>query len=246
MTDYVKSTNFTSKDSLASGNPLKIVKGTEFDIEFNNIAVAVATKADVLSPALTGTPTAPTATAGTSTAQVATTSFVGTAVSNAVTAYDAALTVSTAQIEDDAVTAAKLASSSVTSSKLATGVAVSNLGFIPVQQGTGTGQLSNTVKIGWDGSSLRLEVDGTNFGSTWPINISTTSILNATAGASVGAVGTYAFLQGVTGSAGVTAAGSSLFYADRAGGNSGSPSGTWRMMGYSLVSDRATVWLRIS
>ncbi len=44
MTDYVKSTNFTSKDSLAVGNPLKIIKGTEFDTEFNNIATAVATK----------------------------------------------------------------------------------------------------------------------------------------------------------------------------------------------------------
>lgn len=44
MTNYVKSTNFASKDSLAVGNPLKIVKGTEIDTEFNNIAVAVATK----------------------------------------------------------------------------------------------------------------------------------------------------------------------------------------------------------
>ena len=49
MTDYVKSTNFASKDSLASGNPLKIVKGTEIDTEFNNIATAVATKADISS-----------------------------------------------------------------------------------------------------------------------------------------------------------------------------------------------------
>lgn len=62
MSDYVKSTNFASKDSLASGNPLKIVKGTEIDTEFNNIATAVATKADLNSPALVtpslGTPSA--------------------------------------------------------------------------------------------------------------------------------------------------------------------------------------------
>jgi hypothetical protein len=50
MTDYVKSTNFASKDSLASGNPLKIVKGTEIDTEFNSIATAIATKADLNSP----------------------------------------------------------------------------------------------------------------------------------------------------------------------------------------------------
>jgi hypothetical protein len=41
-------------------------------------------KAPLASPALTGTPTAPTATAGTNTTQVATTAFVGTAVSNLV------------------------------------------------------------------------------------------------------------------------------------------------------------------
>ena len=264
MTDYVKSTNFTSKDSLASGNPLKIVKGTEFDIEFNNIAVAVATKADVLSPALTGTPTAPTATAGTSTAQVATTSFVGTAVSNAVTAYDAALTVSTAQIEDSAVTAAKLAS----------GAAVSNIGFTPVQQGGGTGQGTNKVYIGWGSSNqLRLTIDTTDFGINWPINadtvatVTTTQVLNATAGASAGAVGTYAFL-GDTNSTGYafgdTAAGSTLRYAGlRAGssfenaipsagtfgGGTGGPTGTWRCMGNGNAgtgSFRATLWLRIS
>jgi hypothetical protein len=80
MTDYVKSTNFASKDSLAIGNPLKIVKGTEIDAEFNNIAVAVATKADLNSPALVGVPTAPTAAPGTNTVQVATTAFVQTAL----------------------------------------------------------------------------------------------------------------------------------------------------------------------
>ena len=76
MTDYVKSTNFASKDSLSIGNPLKIVKGTEIDGEFNNIATAVATKADIVSPTFTGVPAAPTATAGTNTTQVATTAFV--------------------------------------------------------------------------------------------------------------------------------------------------------------------------
>jgi len=46
MSDYTKATNFTSKDSLSSGNPLKIVKGTEIDTEFNNIQTAISTKAD--------------------------------------------------------------------------------------------------------------------------------------------------------------------------------------------------------
>lgn len=55
MSDYTKSTNFASKDSLASGNPLKIVKGAEIDTEFNNIATAVATKADKIGPTFSGT-----------------------------------------------------------------------------------------------------------------------------------------------------------------------------------------------
>lgn len=46
MSNYTKSTNFATKDALASGNPLKIVKGTEIDTEFNNIATAIATKLD--------------------------------------------------------------------------------------------------------------------------------------------------------------------------------------------------------
>lgn len=76
MTDYVKSTNFASKDSLATGNPLKIVKGTEFDTEFNNIATAVATKADLLSPALTGTPVAPSPALSATLTQIATVATV--------------------------------------------------------------------------------------------------------------------------------------------------------------------------
>ena len=60
MTNYVKSTNFATKDNLASGDPLKIVKGTEINTEYDNIAIAVATKADTASPTFTGTVTIPT------------------------------------------------------------------------------------------------------------------------------------------------------------------------------------------
>lgn len=54
MSNYSKSTNFTSKDALASGNPLKIVKGSEFDTEFNAIATAIATKLDSSALAAVG------------------------------------------------------------------------------------------------------------------------------------------------------------------------------------------------
>jgi hypothetical protein len=44
--DYTKSTNFAAKDALASGNANKVVRGAEIDTEFNNIATAIATKAN--------------------------------------------------------------------------------------------------------------------------------------------------------------------------------------------------------
>ena len=83
MANYTKSTNFTAKDSLSTGNPSKIVKGAEIDTEFTAIASAISSKADLNSPALTGTPTAPTASAATNTTQLATTAFVQTALSAA-------------------------------------------------------------------------------------------------------------------------------------------------------------------
>ena len=46
MSNYTQTTNFATKDALASGNPLKIVKGTEINVEFTNIATAIATKLD--------------------------------------------------------------------------------------------------------------------------------------------------------------------------------------------------------
>lgn len=58
MSNYVKSTDFAVKDSLASGNPAKLVKGTEIDTEYNNIASAISSKADANNAALTGTATA--------------------------------------------------------------------------------------------------------------------------------------------------------------------------------------------
>ena len=48
MSDYVRSSStfFGDKDTLASGNANKIIKGSEFDTEFNSIATAVNTKYD--------------------------------------------------------------------------------------------------------------------------------------------------------------------------------------------------------
>ena len=81
----------------------------------------------------------------------------------------------------------------------------------------------------------------------------TTQVLNATAGASIGAVGTYAYAIHGSGikNPGETAAGSALDWAGDYDGTFASPaqSGTWRCMGAGrdgFSSPSATLWLRIS
>lgn len=85
MSNYTKSTNFATKDTLPAGNPLKRLKGAEIDDEFNDISTAIATKANVNNAAFTGSPSAPTAPLGTNTTQLATTAFT-TAAINAIPA----------------------------------------------------------------------------------------------------------------------------------------------------------------
>lgn len=55
MSNYTVTTDFTAKDALAPGHPSKVIKGTEFGTEFTNIATAVNSKADSVSPTFTGT-----------------------------------------------------------------------------------------------------------------------------------------------------------------------------------------------
>ena len=65
MSNYTKIVDFAIKDGYASGTAAKVVKGTEHDNEYNAIAVAVATKADIASPTFTGTVTYTTLDGGT-------------------------------------------------------------------------------------------------------------------------------------------------------------------------------------
>jgi Tfp pilus assembly major pilin PilA len=76
MSNYTKATNFATKDTLPTGDSNKIVKGTEIDNEFNSLAGAISSKADIASPTFTGTPAAPTATGGSNTTQIANTAYV--------------------------------------------------------------------------------------------------------------------------------------------------------------------------
>ena len=78
MSDYTLAVAWSGKDALSDSDSAKVISGDDFDSEFTTIRTAVNSKADLASPALTGTPTAPTASTSTDTTQVATTAFVQT------------------------------------------------------------------------------------------------------------------------------------------------------------------------
>lgn len=258
MSNYTKATDFASKDALLSGNPAKVIKGTEIDTEFNAISTAVSTKADLASPTLTGTPLAPTASAATNTTQIATTAFVGTAITNERTATVTLTnkTLTSPTINSPTITGANatITSGSITGiTDLAVadgGTGASSITANSVILGNGTSALNgNLVAPGSSGNVL------TSNGTTWTsaaIPAQTTSqVLTATSGASVGAVGTYGFMRySTTAAPGDTVAGSNLYYTsiwDSAGGPASTiPSGTWRIMGENSNRIMASVWLRIS
>ena len=77
MADYTKITDFAEKDTLGSGNPDKIIKGAEFEVEFDRISTAIATKADTAGPTFTGTATF--ATTNATTVQIGGTAITSTA-----------------------------------------------------------------------------------------------------------------------------------------------------------------------
>ena len=56
---YNPSTNFGAKDTLPASDPNRVVKGTEFSTEFDNISVAFGLAAPNNSPTFTGTATFP-------------------------------------------------------------------------------------------------------------------------------------------------------------------------------------------
>ena len=65
MSNYSKTTDFEAKDSLPTGDSGKIIRGSEFETEFDAISAAIATKADTAGPTFTGTLTFETISDGT-------------------------------------------------------------------------------------------------------------------------------------------------------------------------------------
>jgi hypothetical protein len=116
-----------------------------------------------------------------------------------------------------------------------------------------------TARLGSGTASSTTFLRGDNTWQTIETTPTTSQVLAATAGAAVGAVGTYAFLRPENSTqydAGATLAGSSLRYSGAltsASGNQrsvGTPSGTWRIFGArgnnSANDFSASLWLRIS
>jgi len=167
MANYTKATNFTAKDSLPSGNSGKIIKGAEIDTEFTAIASAIASKADINSPAFTGTPTAPKAGSGTNTTQIASTSFVTGAISD--------LGIGTLATQDSdavAITGGTISGVSITGiTDLAVadgGTGRSTLSANAVLLGNGTSGI-NSVAPGTSGNVLKS--NGTTWTSAAPTTV---------------------------------------------------------------------------
>jgi len=83
MSNYTKTVNFAAKDALTTGDANKVVKGTEIDTEYNNIATAIATKFDTSSTVAvanggTGATTAATAVSNLGALPAANPSYTGT------------------------------------------------------------------------------------------------------------------------------------------------------------------------
>ena len=97
MSNYTKSTDFEAKDALPSGDSDKIIRGAEFEVEFDNIAVAVNSKADSNSPVFIS----PITIDGAQLTDTGSNTLVDARVAESnVTQHEAALSITESQISD--------------------------------------------------------------------------------------------------------------------------------------------------
>jgi hypothetical protein len=156
MSNYVKATDFAAKDTLTTGNPLKLIKGTEINDELNAIQTAVATKADLASPAFTGNPTAATQASGNSTSRLATTAFV----QQEIIANEASVAITGGTIANVAITGGTLSGLTTDLAVADGGTGASTLAANAVLLGNGTSAIQ-TVAPSTSGNVL------TSNGTTW-------------------------------------------------------------------------------
>jgi hypothetical protein len=176
MANYVKAVDFASKDALLSGDPGKVIKGTEIDTEYNSIAVAISTKADLVSPALTGIPTAPTASPGTNNSQVANTAFVSAAIASGISgaglgtiATQDANNVSISGGSITGITDLAVADGGTGSSSLTTNAVLLGNGTSAIQTvapGT-TGNVLVSNGTTWESAALPIDIQTFNESGTW-------------------------------------------------------------------------------
>lgn len=186
MANYVKATNFATKDTLPTGDANKIVKGTEIDNEFNAIAGAISSKADLASPTFTGTPAVPTATSGSNTTQIANTAYVRAEINSATGALGTMSTQNKNAVDITGGTIVGITDLAVADG----GTGSSSLTANAVLLGNGTSAIQ-TVAPGTSGNVL------TSNGTTW------TSTAPATLVSGQGSVSNGGTFSIVTGSSGV-------------------------------------------
>jgi hypothetical protein len=171
MSQYTKSTNFATKDNLTPGDPLKIVRGTEIDTEFNNIATAIATKTDNASAAITGGTINDTTIGATtaSTGAFTTISATGAITSTLATGTAPLVVASTTKVTNlnvDSLDGADWASPAALGSTTPAAVSATTLsasGNVTLSGGTANGvAYLNGSKVVTSGTALVF--DGTNLG----------------------------------------------------------------------------------
>jgi hypothetical protein len=171
LSNYTKSTNFATKDNLTPGDPLKIVRGTEIDTEYNNIATAIATKTDNASAALTGGTINDTTIGATtaSTGAFTTISATGAITSTLATGTAPLVVASTTKVTNlnvDSLDGADWASPAALGSTTPAAVSATTLsasGNVTLSGGTANGvAYLNGSKVVTSGSALNF--DGTNLG----------------------------------------------------------------------------------
>jgi len=100
--------------SVGSGSTIVIPNGQIY-IVYTDGTNFYSASSGTYSPAFTGTPTAPTATAGTNTTQIATTAFVGTAITNA----QNPINITSGTISGVTITASTISGTAVTANSIA-------------------------------------------------------------------------------------------------------------------------------
>ncbi len=117
------------------------------------------------------------------------------------------------------------------------------LGYTPVQQGTGVGQSTNTVKIGWSSAArLKVTVDNSDQGYvTFDGHVP-----RIVAGVGVGGIGGFGFFKNNSGSTvnhGTAVAGSAITYSATGATGGANPEGTWVACG-TAPNGQVTVFQR--